>query len=260
MATTTAHRAFPVDLNVAGRPVVVVGGGPIAARKIAGLRAAGAVVTVVAPEAVSAITQDPDVIWRARPYRRGDLDGCWLAVTATNDPEVNRCVAADGEQARVWVNSADDPANCSFTLPAVARHGGIQIAISTGGRSPALAKWLRARAERDLQDGYGELLDLLAQARSALRERNGTSEVPGWGDALDDGLLEEVRANRIDHARVRLFHHLGFDGIPPWGSPPTNCAHQTHNKSAVKHTLIDTAPEARPNPPIPESPPLQETL
>ena len=83
-----------------------------------------------------------------RPYRRGEVAGYRLAVAATGDPAVNRAVFEDGESAGVWVNSADDPASCSFILPAIARQGPVSVAVSTSGFSPALASWLKAARGR----------------------------------------------------------------------------------------------------------------
>ena len=201
---------FAVNLDLEGRPVLVVGGGTVAARKVDGLRRAGAHVTVVAPEAVPDIADDPDVRWFPRPYQRGELASYRLGVTATDDPDVNALVATDGERAGVFVNAADDPENCSFTLPSIARAGDLQVAVSTNGRSPALSAWLRRRIEREIAAGHDQLLDLLAEARDEARAAFGTSEIDGWDAALDDGLLELVRAGRIEAARATLRAHLGL--------------------------------------------------
>ncbi len=85
-----------------------------------------------------------------RPYRAGDVAGFRLVIAATNDGAVNRAVFDDGEAAGIWVNSADDPASCTFTLPAVVRRGPIMITVSTGGHSPALSAWLKTRVEEQL--------------------------------------------------------------------------------------------------------------
>lgn len=201
---------YAVNLDLGGRPVLVVGGGAVAARKVTGLLRAGAAVTVVAPEAVTEIADDPDVRWFQRTYQRGEIASYRLGITATDDGEVNALVASDGETAGIFVNSADDPANCSFTLPAVARRGDIQLAISTNGRSPGLARWLRRRYERELSGGYDQLLDLLAETRTEAREAFGTSEVPGWDDALDADLLGLVRSGRIEESRAMLREALGL--------------------------------------------------
>lgn len=205
--------SYPVNLNITGRAALVVGGGPVAARKAVGLLRTGAIVTVVAPTAVQEISSEPDITWHQRPYRRGEVASYWVAMTATNDPAVNAQVAADGEEARVWINSADDPDNCSFTLPSVARRGKIQLAISTGGHSPAASKWLRRRFDQELFNGLAELVDLLAEARDETRLVHGTSEVDGWADALEDGLLELVRAGRLTDARASLRSHLNLEHV-----------------------------------------------
>lgn len=203
--------SYPVNLRLSGLPVLVVGGGPVAARKMEALVQAGACVTVVAPAAVHGIADQPDVGWQQRMYRRGEAGSYRLVVTATNDPAVNAQVARDCEDANVFVNSADDPANCTFTLPSVARREHLQVAVSTDGRSPALARWLRRRIEREIDSGYAVLLDLLAEARTEARHTFGSSEIAGWETALDDGLLELVRVGRLDRARALLRRHLGLD-------------------------------------------------
>ena len=199
---------YPVNLCLDGQPVLVVGGGPIAARKVEGLLQAGACVTVVAPAAVGAISENPEVVWLRRPYRPAEAAYYRLVVTATSDPAVNAQVAGDCEAAGVFVNSADDPANCTFTLPSVARRGDLQVAVSTGGRSPALARWLRKRIEREIDSGYSMLLDLLAETREEAKIAFETSEIPGWEAALDNGLLEFVRVGRTVEARSLLRRHL----------------------------------------------------
>ena len=141
---------YPVNLDLWGRRVLVVGGGQVAARKVAGLLSAGAAVTVVAPDAVAEIAEDPDVRWHQRPYRRGEVASYRLAITATDDPSVNRQVARDGDAANVLVNSADDPANCSFILPAVVRRGDLQLTVSTNGLQPGVRQLGAAAARADL--------------------------------------------------------------------------------------------------------------
>ena len=206
---------YPVNLSLAVQPVLVVGGGPVAARKVEALLRAGARVTVVAPTAVDAIAEDPDVTWQRRMYRPPEAGSYRLVVTATSDPEVNAQVARDCHAANIFVNSADDPANCTFTLPSVARRQHLQVAVSTNGRSPALARWLRRRIEREIDSGYAILLDLLSEARAEARAHFGSSEVAGWDTALDDGLLELVRVGRTAEARSRLWRHLGLDVHQP---------------------------------------------
>lgn len=206
--------AYPVFLELAGERVLVVGAGPVAARKVAGLLRAGASVTVVAPDAVPDIAEDPDVRWHAREYRRGEAASYRLVLTATDDPAVNRQVARDGRAANVFVNSADDPDNCSFTLPAVVERGDLRIAIGTGGRSPAFARWVRERLEQQFSDVHARLLDVLGDVRDEVRAEFGTSELPGWSSVIDDDLVAAVAAGRDDEARDRVRAALGLTNSP----------------------------------------------
>jgi len=169
---------YPIYVDLADRRVLVVGGGKVAERKVASLIEAKAQVIVVSPDATAAIRSNAQIRWHPRQYRRGEVASYSLAFASTDDRAVNAQVAKDGEAANVFVNSADDPPNCSFILPAVAKHGDFQIAISTNGRSPAMAKWLRQELEQQITSTYSDLLDLVAagnlvEARSALRSNLG---------------------------------------------------------------------------------------
>jgi precorrin-2 dehydrogenase len=198
-------RHYPVNLIVVDRPCLVVGGGPVAARKVEGLLACGGRVHVVAPavgDEVRALA--PPVTFEVRPYHRGEVASYRLAIAATDSPEVNRAVYADGESAGVWVNGADDPDNCSFTLPAVLRRGALLVTVSTGGRSPALASWLRRRLETELGPEYETLLELLATERDAIRAAGRSTEGVDWRSALDSGMLDMIREGQLVKARERL--------------------------------------------------------
>ncbi len=148
---------YPVNLIVSGRPVLVVGGGRVAAQKVRGLVKAGAAVTVVAPE-VDDEVRDQAVTVDQRRYRRGEVTGYRLAVAATGDPAVNQQVYDDGEAAGVWVNSADDPERCSVTLPARVDRGRLMVTVSTGGYSPAVASWVRDRIAAELGPEFDTLV------------------------------------------------------------------------------------------------------
>jgi precorrin-2 dehydrogenase/sirohydrochlorin ferrochelatase len=204
---------YPVNLDLRGRRVLVVGAGPVAARKVSGLLRAGAVVSVVSPDAVPEIANDPDVRWHRREYRRGEVASYRLAITATNDPAVNAQVARDGDAANVFVNSADDPVNCSFILPAVVTRGDLQLTASTNGRSPAFSQWARRELERRFTDVHARVLDVLSDVRDELRAERGTSEIPEWADAIDDELFSLVEASQLDEARDRVRSVLGLKEV-----------------------------------------------
>jgi len=194
---------YPVNLVLTGRRCLVVGGGRVAARKVAGLQAAEADVVVVA------LTVGPEVRatgvpWEERPYRSSDLDGVWLAVTATDDREVNRQVHDDGEAAGVWVNAADDPDSCSFVLPAVVRQGPVMVTIGTAGRSPALASWLKEHVAAELGPEVADLARLLSDIRERIRAEGRSTEDVDWRSALDWSMLEEIKAGQTARVRERL--------------------------------------------------------
>ncbi|HYA68932.1 MAG TPA: bifunctional precorrin-2 dehydrogenase/sirohydrochlorin ferrochelatase [Acidimicrobiales bacterium] len=219
MTGRTGLDVLPVGLVVKGRRCLVVGGGPVAARKIAGLLACGASVTVVAPElheAVAALAregalEDIDehpLDLQLRPYRSGEAAAYCLVFTATGDPVVDAEVSADADAAKVWVNSADDPGHCSAVLPAVHRDGAVSVAVSTGGSSPALASWLRDRVARALGPGLGELAELLAEGRATLvSEGRATSELD-WRELLDGPLPRLVAEGKLAEARTLLVHAI----------------------------------------------------
>lgn len=200
---------YPVNLILQGRNVVVVGGGRIAARKVEQLLEVGAKVHVVAPFVTERIVASEQLAKSnlrisVRVFEPTDLDGTWLAVAATDDPEVNQAVFFAGEERRVWVNAADDPANCSVTLMSVVRRGDLQVAIGTGGRSPALATWLKGRFQAELGPEYSTLLEMLSQEREQMRDGGRSSEDADWQQALNSGILELIRTGNIDEAKERL--------------------------------------------------------
>ena len=207
MTGRPAVTGYPANLIVAGRRCLVVGAGRIAARKIDALLAAGADVHVVAPEIgseVRAWADKGELEAVERAFEPADVDGAWLVTSATGDPDVDGAVFLAGEERRVWVNAADDPANCSFTLMSVVRRGDIVVTVGTGGRSPALAAWLKTRFEDEHGPEYETLLDLLAEAREELRSTGRSSEDVDWRHAIDSGMLELIRAGRVEEAKETL--------------------------------------------------------
>jgi precorrin-2 dehydrogenase len=181
---------YPVVLRLEGRRCLVVGGGGVARRKVEGLLAAGAVVSVVAPvvddelRAVAADAGDRLTI-EERPYREEDLAGAWLAIAATDDASVQQRVFDDGERAGVWVNAADDPDRCALFLPAVHRRDPVIVAVSTQGSSPALAGWLRDRLAAALPPRLEELAAVVAAERNAARASGQSTEGLDWRARID---------------------------------------------------------------------------
>jgi precorrin-2 dehydrogenase/sirohydrochlorin ferrochelatase len=205
----TPAAQYPVSLSLEGRRCLVVGGGRVAERKVAGLLACGARVHVVAPELGQGLREAAQgahgrLTWEQRPYRRGEAGGYWLVLAATGDPQVSRAVFEDGEALGVWVNCADDPDSCSFTLPAVLRRGPLTVAVSTSGASPALARWIRERLAEQIGPEYAQLADLLSEQRQALRAAGRSTEEADWQGAIGPDMLELLRAGEVEAARERL--------------------------------------------------------
>jgi len=206
--TTEGLPQYPVNLRLNGVPCLVVGGGDVAARKARGLLECGAHVTVVSPTIVDELRDDPRVRWHQRTYRRGEVASYRVAITATGQREVDGQVFEDAKATGIPINAADDPAHCTFTLPAVLRRGDLQIAISTNGRSPAFATWLKKTLASQITDDAIDTFDLVGEVRRELRRAGRPTEHPGWQHAFDDGLVDLVAKGERDEARALLLHHL----------------------------------------------------
>ncbi len=231
---------YPIFLEVEAMPVILVGGGHVALEKIGRLVDAGAAVTVVAPELIPEVNEFIEAgraQWKARPFEAGDTAGFELVMVATDDGEVNRTVADEARKNGILVNAADDVANCDFILPSLAKKGSLQIASSTGGGSPAMARWLRERLEDFLSEDVTGLADLLAETRVEIRamDRECAAACPRtktpppllcedcpnripvdrWQDAINGGVYDLVREGRMDEARALLKERLNRSELTP---------------------------------------------
>jgi siroheme synthase-like protein len=159
---------FPLFLKLEGRRCVIVGAGNIALQKLAGLLDSGADLHVIAPAAAEAIAQlarEGRLTWARAEFEPSHLDGAVLVITATGDPAVNEKVYRAAIERGVLCNSVDEPARCDFYYPAVVRRGDLQIAISTAGKSPALAQRIRRELEEQFDASYIAWLDWLGSVR-----------------------------------------------------------------------------------------------
>ena len=206
-------RYYPVFLDLAGKPVIVIGGGHVAYQKMVNLVKAGAETTVVSPdlnEDMAALKAEDKFRHIEREYEVGDLEGYLLAFVATDDGAINSVVSAEARERGIWVNAVDDVPNCDFIMPGIATRGDITIAISTNGRSPALARRLRETMEQDfLTDEWMRMLDLCADVRADLRERGIVLDADLWSAALDEPLRRMVAEDRMGQAKGRLLKNLG---------------------------------------------------
>jgi len=197
----TVAAYYPAFLDLRGRRCLVVGGGDVAERKVSGLLDAGATVCVVSPmltEGLAVLVAAGVVEHRARRFRRHDTRSAALVVAATGDVAVDDAVAAASRRVRALVNVVDRPAACDFILPSVLRRGDLQIAVSTGGKSPALAREIRRRLEAEIGDDYGELVASVGRARARLRARR---LAPAARMKVADRLAVSALAAHLGHRR-----------------------------------------------------------
>jgi precorrin-2 dehydrogenase/sirohydrochlorin ferrochelatase len=165
---------FPAFLKLEGRRCLVVGAGIVAQGKIPSLLRAGAKVQVVAPEATERIqnwARAKKVTWERRPFREEDLDGVFLVIAATPSSELHAQIQEESRRRGVLCNAVDDPAHCDFFYGAVVRRGGLLIAISTSGRSPALAQRIRKKLEREFSEEYAVWVEEIGAVRERLLKK-----------------------------------------------------------------------------------------
>lgn len=199
--------AYPIELELAGRLCVVIGGGHVGQRKLRGLLAAGARIRVIDP-VPAAVPAGVELV--ERPYRSGDLDGAALAFAATSDRQVNAQVAADARRAGIPVNVADAPEEGTFAVPALLRRGDLTVAVGSAGRSPALAALLRDRIDAQLGPEWALLLEIAAalrQKRLTLLPTNAynhevlrrllTAGLPGLIAAGDGAAVDHLLAREV---------------------------------------------------------------
>lgn len=211
---TAEMRYYPVNLDIQGRPCLVVGGGRVGARKVKTLLQCGAVVTVVSPEVtpgLATLAASGTIVLEQRPYRSADVEGNFLVIGATDDEILNRQIHADAERLHLLCNIADRPAICNFTLPAIIRRGDFVMAVSTAGKSPAFAKHIRERLESEFGPEYGTLLDLMGAIRTRLLAEAHAPEAhkPLFEALIAGNLLNLVKAGNIDQVDQLLARVLG---------------------------------------------------
>ena len=202
---------YPVALDLTDRRCLLVGGGAIADGKVDGLLAAGARLTIVSPTVTQRIATLADagrLTLHRRPYQTDDVTGAFLVIAATDDRATNALIARDGRTIGALVNAVDDPPNCDFFAVSIVRRGDLQIAVSTNGRSPAFARWLRERLDTDIPEAYGPLLDVLADARQALRTIGPIPPYESWQAAITDDVLAAIERGDDASARSRILDQL----------------------------------------------------
>ena len=221
---------FAAFFDLVGKRVLVVGGGKVAASKVrALLPCQPRELIVVAPSATPGIRSAAaraELTWLARDYVHGDLTAdTALAFGATDDPALNAAVASDARALGVPVLAVDDVPNCDFIAPALVRRGDVTIAISTAGRSPAMARRTRELLERLVPPYWGDLLSVAAQARERLGATRGLIEPERWQSALQGEVERLVEAGALEAATRHLvsqLEHSLFEALPSDEAPPSD--------------------------------------
>jgi len=204
-------KTYPIALVVAGRAVLVVGGGEVAARKVKGLIECEARLTVVAPQIIpelAELCESGVCSWVEKSYEASDLEGIELVFAATNDEDVNVRVSRDAAEQKLFVNVADRPELCTFYLPSVLRRGSLSIAVSTDGSSPLTARLIRESLEGRVDAEMGVFLELLQSWRPQI-----LATLPEdrrrlfWERAHDGQAYEAIKQGSLDEAQAALTRH-----------------------------------------------------
>ena len=203
---------YPIFLNIRGKRCVVVGGGPVALRKVKALLEHEASVEVISPELcpeLSQLAKSRTIQVLQRNYNGGDLRGAFIAIAATDDGEINNKVAEEARAKGVLVNVVDDLEHSDFIVPSQFRRGDIAIAVSTAGKSPALARKIRAKLEKDFGAEYASLALLIGEVRSELKRQGIKVNGHSWQEAIDlDVLIELLRTGQSKKAKATLLVNL----------------------------------------------------
>jgi siroheme synthase-like protein len=207
------HAYFPILLNIHGKKCVIVGGGPVALRRTKALLECGAIIRIISPSLCSELARlavGKKITVMSKNYEAEDLLGAFLVIAATDDTETNRKVAKEARKQKVLVNVVDNSRESDFIVPAQLRRGDLTIAVSTGGKSPALSRRIRTSLEKHIGPEYADIVSLVAEVRSGLKDKAARPDGDDWQSALDlDWLSEMLRAGQREQAKAALLNRLG---------------------------------------------------
>jgi len=198
---------YPVFLNLKDREVLLVGAGDIGLQKIHGLLECQARLQVVSPEALPDIEQlakENRLRWDRRSYASSDLEGKSLVIAATDNQELQKRIASEARARGIWVNIVDVPPLCDFIAPAVVNQGDIQIAISTGGAAPALAKFIRRKIEPVIGPEYAQLVQMVQGLRPDILKMPKPRRTMLWESIVSQSFLDQIRTEGPRKAEAHL--------------------------------------------------------
>lgn len=203
---------YPILLNIRGKKCLVVGGGNVAFRKVQALLENGANIEVISPTFCPKLNQmakDGAIRIHQKSYNTKDLKNALIAIAATDDVKTNESIAADARRQGVLVNVVDDPNNSDFIVPSHFRRGDVIVAVSTSGRSPALARKIRSELEKVFKAEYAQLAILADEIRSELKQQRVTVSNDVWQEVLNlNSLIELVRRGKNREAKEIMLNKL----------------------------------------------------
>ena len=206
---------YPIYVELHEQPCIVIGGGKIAEGKVEGLLTAGAQVTIIAPNLTShlhTLVEQNKVAYISRTYQHGDLADAFMVICATDQAEINHQVWQEASANRQLVNVVDDTPRCNFIAPAILRKGDLNIAISTGGKAPALAVRLKERLQKEIGPQYERFLELSGQLREPLARNIPDFETRKklWYELVDSDILELLSQDNEPAALDLISRVVGF--------------------------------------------------
>lgn len=216
-------RCYPISLNIENRLCLVVGGGKVAGRKVMSLLDCGARVRLVSPELceeLQNVVQSGRVRYIRDCYRKEHLEGAFLVIGATDSDEINHRVSQDCMQSGLLINVVDDPPRGNFYVPAVLRRGHLQIAVSTDGKSPLLARKVKEQLGEVFPGEYGEIVNLIGELREKIIKNTadaGEKETI-LASMLDEDTMEMLREKKFDLAKERILNAFLGSGCQPQDS------------------------------------------
>ncbi len=202
---------YPVFLDIKNKRCVVIGGGTVALRKVNMLLDHEAQVTVISPQLCSELEKLAENKVRVirREYLLGDMEEAFVVVAATNNPVANEQIAREASEKGKLINVVDVPALSNFIVPSYLRRGDLTVAVSTNGKSPALARKIRTELEEKFGQEYAPLIAIVEEVRSELKANGIMVSTETWQRALDlDGLLDLIRSGQVSQAKAKLIESL----------------------------------------------------
>ncbi|HCG91872.1 MAG TPA: siroheme synthase [Dehalococcoidia bacterium] len=223
---------YPVYLNLKGKKVLIIGGGEIAAGKVPALQESEATIEIISPIVTDAIKEyaaSGAVKWTEREYIKGDLDGVFVCIAATNVRKVNQMIFDEADEKAVLLNVVDDTPFCSFIAPAIVKKGPVTLAISTGGVSPALARKFRESLTVDPVLDWSNLSEVLSKARNEVKREDVYVEPQRWQCCIDEDLMtlykEKGNEEALDFLLGKLIRYSDSRMCPSMGEcVPGGCS------------------------------------